>query len=63
MVRHWKRMHTAAVTVFTLAIVGANLVFPMQYRVWAWLLTTALLILFVSVAGHGITGLWRGALK
>lgn len=59
---HWKREHTASLVVFTLAIILAPAVIPIGGRVWAWALVGLLLILFIAVTGHGVTGLWRGAL-
>src|SRR5579859_2722605 len=31
-------------------------------RLTAWLVSMALLIAFIAIAGHGVTGNWRGAL-
>ncbi len=59
---HWKREHTVSLVVVTLAIILAPAVIPAGGRVWAWALVGLLLILFIAITGHGVTGLWRGAL-
>lgn len=35
---------------------------PSSGRLWAWLLTMALLLVFAATVGHGITGVWGGVL-
>lgn len=69
--RTWTQWHTAALAVITVVVIGAGLLIPSAAqaqhgqpspRLWSWLETLILLAAFVTIAGHGITGLWRGAL-
>lgn len=71
--RPWRPGHTLALLLFVVAIVVAGIVLPHWIGVeddgdpthivlWTWLGIAALLALFIVVAGHGIVGLWRGAL-
>jgi hypothetical protein len=60
--RNWSFWHTFALVVIVAGIGliawyvrGAN-------RVGGWIAIMALLLLFTLIAGHGVTGLWRGAL-
>ena len=66
----WTPQHTLALLVIVIGIIGLGLLPRLRdtpppndgYTLGAWLVTMALLAAFVFVAGHGITGLWRGAL-
>ena len=60
--KHWKRGHTWGILAIVVAIFLLGWFVPVSARLWAWLPSLALLALFISVAGHGITGYWRGAL-
>jgi len=58
----WKGWHTFGLLAITVAIVLIGYLVPLEARGWAWLGALILLTLFALVAGHGITGLWRGLL-
>ena len=57
---HWTRFHTAA-----LAAITGLFVWMAVWRPWgiytSWIAVMVALTLFVVIAGHGITGVWRGA--
>ena len=58
----WTGWHTLSLLLILVAIVLIGLLIPSQSRIWTGLGTLILLIVFAAVAGHGITGLWRGLL-
>jgi hypothetical protein len=58
----WTGWHTFVLLAALVAIVLLGLLIPLQRRLWSWLGTLILLIVFTTIAGHGITGLWRGLL-
>ena len=58
----WSGWHTFVLLATIVAIVLIGLLIPLQRRLWAWLGTLILLTVFTTIAGHGITGLWRGLL-
>lgn len=58
----WTGWHTFVLLAVIVAIVLMGLLIPPQQRVWSWLGTLLLLTVFTTIAGHGITGLWRGLL-
>lgn len=58
----WTGWHTFVLLATIVAIVLIGLLIPVQRRLWAWLGTLILLTVFTTIAGHGITGLWRGLL-
>ena len=60
--KHWKAGHTWGLLAIVVAIFLLGWFVPVSARLWAWLPSLVLLALFISVAGHGITGYWRGAL-
>jgi hypothetical protein len=61
-VKHWTRGHTWGLLAIVVAIFVLGWFVPTSARLWAWLPSLVLLALFIGVAGHGITGYWRGAL-
>ena len=67
----WRPAHTFLVGLIFLAIsvvgislpqTGGQLGFLGQRTVLAWVAIAALMAAFAAVAGHGVTGLWRGVL-
>ena len=60
MTAKWTHWHTFAILVIVLAVFLVGLLVPNNARLWGWLGTLILLIVFIAVASHGITGLWRG---
>jgi hypothetical protein len=59
--KHWNPNHTWGLVAIVVAIFLLGWFVPVKARLWAWLPSLALLWFFVLVAGHGITGYWRGA--
>jgi hypothetical protein len=57
---HWTHLHTVA-----LAAITGLFVWMAIWRPWglytSWIAVMIFLALFVVIAGHGITGVWRGA--
>jgi hypothetical protein len=60
--KKWTGWHTVGLLAITVAVVLLGYLVPLKARGWAWLGTLVLLTFFALVAGHGITGLWRGLL-
>lgn len=58
--RHWRRGHTYALFSMLALLLVMSYVMPAGRRYLAWWLTLGFLTGFIVVAGHGITGLWRG---
>src|SRR5215471_8509793 len=59
---HWTGWHTFSLLVMIALITLLGLLTPPQRKLWAWLGTMVLLGIFATVAGQGITNLWRGVL-
>ncbi len=58
----WSVWHTLSLFSILAAIGVDGLLIPLELRLWAWLGIVALLALFAAIAGHGVTGCWRGPL-
>jgi len=58
----WSPWHTLSLFCILAAIGVDGLLIPLASRLWAWLGIVALLALFAAIAGHGVTGCWRGPL-
>jgi hypothetical protein len=58
----WTAAHTTSLTVMIAAIFGIEVFLPPHLLLARWLSILVLLVLFVVVAGHGVTGLWLGVL-
>ena len=58
----WSGWHTLSLFAILAAIGADGLFIPLNLRLWAWLGIAALLALFAAIAGHGVTGCWRGPL-
>jgi hypothetical protein len=58
----WTGRHTFSLLVIIVMMVLAGALFPVQARMWSWILTLLLLAAFAAVAGQGITGVWAGLL-
>lgn len=58
----WSIWHTLGLVGILAAIGLDELLIPLDSRLWAWLGAVALLTLFAAIAGHGVTGCWRGPL-
>jgi hypothetical protein len=58
----WTDWHTISLLLILVALVLLGLLVPSQNRLWSWLGILIFLALFAAIAGHGITGLWRGFL-
>ena len=58
----WRWYHTIALLVIILAIFLLGLLIPDKARAVSWIVSFVLLLLFLVIAGEGITGFWRGAL-
>ena len=58
----WTGWHTFGLLVIIVLIVLAALLIPSRFRLWSWLITLLFLTAFATVAGQGVTGLWRGLL-
>lgn len=57
----WRPWHTAALILLTAFCVGMAIWRPLGiYSSWITVMVT--ILLFIMVAGHGIKGVWRGAL-
>ena len=57
----WRYWHTIALVLITAASILVAIYRPYgMYQSWLWVM--AGLVAFVAIAGHGISGLWRGAL-
>jgi len=58
----WSIWHTLGLVGILAAMGLDELLIPLNIRLWAWLGAAALLTLFAAIAGHGVTGCWRGPL-
>lgn len=58
----WTGWHTASLLAIIAAIILIGLLTPQPLRRWAWLATMVLLGIFATIAGQGVTNLWRGIL-
>lgn len=55
----WHWWHTVGLALFLVLVVGVAVPQTMGLRV-AWLVLAVSLVAFAAIAGHGITGVWRG---
>lgn len=60
--KKWTGMHSFGLLLIVAGIVLFGVVTPPTARLWSWLATMGLLAFFGIVAGHGVTGDWRGLL-
>jgi len=58
----WSVWHTLSLLLIMVGIGLMELLMPEPVRVWAWVAIMALMMGFVCVVGHGITGRWFGVL-
>jgi hypothetical protein len=58
----WRRGHTLALALILVLLILSCRVIVAEHRFLAWALNLALITGFVTIASHGITGLWRGVL-
>jgi len=58
----WTGKHTFLLLLIIIAILPVGLMSPFTYRLYTWLVFLILLTVFAVIAGHGVTGLWRGLL-
>ncbi len=58
----WTNWHSFGLLVIAIAIILLGLLIPHQKRLLAWILVMLLFTLFAVVAGHGLTGRFRGLL-
>lgn len=59
--KKWTGWHTFGLLALIVAIALFGLLIPVKQILWAWLLTLVALVLFIMLAGHGITGrFWFG---
>lgn len=58
----WRWWHSVSLLVIFVGVLLIGLLAPAGMRLWAWLATLFLLTIFVLLAGHGVTGMWRGVL-
>ncbi len=58
----WTGIHTVAAVAIVILMFLIGLLVPNHLRLGGWVLTLILLAAFIVISGHGITGLWRGAL-
>jgi len=59
---NWTGWHTFVFLLTIVVMVLIGLLIPLQHRLWTWMGTLILLAVFTTIAGQGITGLWRGLL-
>jgi len=57
---YWTRAHSWALFFIVVGAILVGLLLTKVALVWAWVIILVLFFLFTIVAGHGITGLWRG---
>lgn len=62
MKQEWTGWHTFALLAAIVAVILIGLLVPESSRQQAWVATLLTLLVFVIVAGHGITGRWSGLL-
>ena len=58
----WTGKHTFLLLLIIIAILPVGLLSPSTYRLYVWLVFLILLTVFAVIAGHGVTGMWRGLL-
>jgi hypothetical protein len=58
----WTGKHTFLLLLIIIAILPVGLLSPFTYRLYTWLVFLILLTVFAVIAGHGVTGMWRGLL-
>jgi hypothetical protein len=56
----WQWFHTLGIVLILLAITLVGWFSPPAFRLEAWLISLVLIAVFIIIAGHGTTGLWRG---
>lgn len=57
---HWTRTHSWTLLLLVVGVLLVGLLLARVALAWAWVINLVLFLSFTSVAGHGITGLWRG---
>jgi len=58
----WTKYHTIAHLALIAAIIVLGLFISNLSRLWAWLITLGLMVVYIFVAGHGVTGSIKGTL-
>ncbi|MEZ4672580.1 MAG: hypothetical protein R3E39_32165 [Anaerolineae bacterium] len=58
----WSRRHTVSLALLVAGLVALESLLPPDLRFEMWLVTMGLLAVFAVIAGHGVTGLWKGLL-
>ncbi|MBL8152760.1 MAG: hypothetical protein JNM70_01150 [Anaerolineae bacterium] len=58
----WRRWHTLSLGLLVLTLALLETLAPPTLRFWTWLVSLALMLLIVLIAGQGVTGLWLGLL-
>ena len=58
----WTGKHTFLLLLIIIAILPVGLLSLVTYRLYTWLVFLILLTVFAVIAGHGVTGMWRGLL-
>ena len=58
----WTGWHSAAVFVISAGILASGWRLASVSRLWAWLVILILMIIFIVIVGHGVTGLTSGLL-
>ena len=58
---HWSRLHTVGSLLLIAVFVGLAIVQPLTaYQ--SWIVVMIGMVIFTMIVGHGITGVWQGAL-
>jgi multisubunit Na+/H+ antiporter MnhB subunit len=60
--RTWRIWHTIGIVLAVALICWSGLAISPGRALTAWVLMVAATVVFALIAGHGITGLWKGAL-
>ena len=58
----WTGWHAVGLLIIIIVMVLAGLLIPSHARLWTFVINLILLAIFTTMAGQGITGLWRGLL-
>lgn len=58
----WTPWHSLALLFILAAMLLLELLLPLSLRLWAWLGSVGLLLMFGLIAGHGVAGVWLGLL-
>ncbi len=56
----WSRTHTWGLLAITLGICAGGYVVTRSHQLAGWLFSLLLLVLFLVITSHGVTGLWHG---